>query len=76
MHGSVTRVDLGRGAGRLRDWTGQVLANNGFTAGGQGDDRGRGARAAGHGDDLNPRRSVEAPIKHVIFVTKENRTFD
>jgi YVTN family beta-propeller protein len=82
MHGSVTRVELPdtgteRGAGQLRRWTEQVLAYNGFAPrdnGQNGPDGGAGqggatvARAAA--------RRSGSPIKHVIFVTKENRTFD
>lgn len=65
MHGSVTRVELPdpysrRGRDRLRRWTAEVLRNNGF----DGRARFRGTRAA------------RSPIEHVIFVTKENRTFD
>jgi YVTN family beta-propeller protein len=70
MHGSVTRVELPdlhsrSGRRQLRSWTAEVLHNNGFDG-----------RGPGSADDGESGRPAGSPIKHVIFVTKENRTFD
>jgi YVTN family beta-propeller protein len=56
-------------AGRQLDrWSAQVVANNGF------DERGRVRAAAG---SVIPRRvGQSSPIKHVIYVVRENRTYD
>jgi YVTN family beta-propeller protein len=60
MHGSVTRVDLPAGDGRLKQWTRDVLAYNGFS----------------HRRKADDEAAIGSPIRHVIFVTRENRTFD
>ena len=58
-------------AGTLDGYTQQVIANNGF------DERDQ-VRVAGDPDEqVIPRRPGDpSPIKHVIYVIKENRTYD
>src|SRR5262249_9332165 len=56
------------GRARLETWTKQVLRNNGFVPH-TDDDQDRAA-------SINLDRKRACPIKHVIFITKENRTYD
>jgi YVTN family beta-propeller protein len=53
----------------LDRWSAQVVANNGF------DERGR-VRAAGTSTVIPRRVGQSSPIKHVIYVVRENRTYD
>ncbi|MFJ3304358.1 beta-propeller fold lactonase family protein [Streptomyces sp. NPDC086549] len=67
MKGTLSTVPLDGGAEQLRWWTRTVVANNGFG-------EGNSPRAVGA---VVPRRVGEkTPIKHVIYVVKENRTYD
>ncbi|MFI1166079.1 beta-propeller fold lactonase family protein [Streptomyces sp. NPDC020801] len=67
MKGTLSTIPLGGGDRQLRRWTWAVVADNGF---GGGD----GPRATGA---VIPRRIGErSPIEHVIYVVKENRTYD
>ncbi|MGW7410380.1 beta-propeller fold lactonase family protein [Streptomyces sp. NPDC054833] len=67
MKGTLSTVPLDGGAKQLRRWTRTVIANNGFG-------EGNSPRAVGA---VVPRRVGErTPIKHVIYVVKENRTYD
>ncbi|WP_235459448.1 bifunctional YncE family protein/alkaline phosphatase family protein [Streptomyces olivochromogenes] len=67
MKGTLSTIALDGGAKQLRRWTRTVVANNGFA-------EGNGPRAVGA---VVPRRVGEkTPIKHVIYVVKENRTYD
>ncbi|WP_079102368.1 bifunctional YncE family protein/alkaline phosphatase family protein [Streptomyces sp. TP-A0356] len=67
IKGTLSTIGLGGGDRQLRRWTRTVIANNGF-------EQGDGPRATGA---VVPRRIGEkSPIKHVIYVVKENRTYD
>jgi YVTN family beta-propeller protein len=55
--------------GQLDKWTGQVHANDGFDAHGE-------VRVAGQSPVVPLHPGQSSPIKHVIYVVKENRTFD
>jgi YVTN family beta-propeller protein len=57
---------------QLRDYTRQVSADNGFTRGTTVD----AAPDAGAADVIPRRPGGKSTIKHVIYVVKENRTFD
>lgn len=72
IKGSLSLVDGFAHPGRLARWTRQVIINNDFTRG----DRARGAPAGGtaHVVPLHP--GGPTPIKHVIYVVRENRTYD
>jgi hypothetical protein len=65
---TLSREDLAIGRKQLGKWTEQVNENNGFDAAGE----------VPEGDSsVVPRRPGEhSPIKHVIYVVRENRTFD
>ncbi|MDQ3788207.1 MAG: beta-propeller fold lactonase family protein, partial [Actinomycetota bacterium] len=70
MVGTLSTVALPRDDGRqLARWTGQVVANNGFALG----DRVRGAVP---GSVVPADVGGPTPIKHVIYVVKEARTYD
>ena len=59
------------GQGELERYTARVIANNGF------DERGQVRAVAAAEAQIVPRRPGEpSPIKHVIYVIKENRTYD
>ncbi|MCH0560194.1 bifunctional YncE family protein/alkaline phosphatase family protein [Streptomyces sp. MUM 16J] len=67
MKGTLSTIALDGGRRQLRHWTRTVIANNGFR-------EGNSPRAVGA---VVPRRVGEhTPIKHVIYVVKENRTYD
>lgn len=67
LKGTLSTVPLDGGDEQLRLWTRTVVANNGF---GEGNN----PRAVGA---VVPRRVGErSPIEHVIYVVKENRTYD
>ena len=54
---------------QLDEWTGQVQANDGFDARGE-------VRTAGVSPVVPQHPGQSSPIKHIIYVVKENRTFD
>jgi YVTN family beta-propeller protein len=54
---------------QLDKWTGQVHANDGFDARGE-------VRTAGQSPVVPQHPGQSSPIKHIIYVVKENRTFD
>jgi YVTN family beta-propeller protein len=54
---------------QLDKWTGQVHANDGFDARGE-------VRIAGQSPVVPLHPGQSSPIKHIIYVVKENRTFD
>jgi YVTN family beta-propeller protein len=54
---------------QLDKWTAQVHANDGFDAHGE-------VRSAGQSPVVPQRPGQSTPIKHLIYVVKENRTFD
>jgi YVTN family beta-propeller protein len=59
------------GRDELAQYTAQVVANNGF------DERGQARAMAAPQAQVIPRRPGDpSPIKHVIYVIKENRTYD
>jgi DNA-binding beta-propeller fold protein YncE len=60
IHGSVARLKIGEAEQQLAQLTEQVLVSNLFR---------------GHGDTL-PFQEGKNPIKHVIYIIKENRTYD
>lgn len=67
--GTMNRVPLPISAGQLATWTRQVDENNGFGR--------RGAVDAAGDTSVVPRRTGEkSPIKHVIYIVRENRTYD
>jgi phospholipase C len=71
MVGTLSRVALPIGRGQLARWTRQVRDNNGFDAAGRQDEHNLGAAS------VVPRTAGESsPIKHVIYVVRENRTYD
>jgi DNA-binding beta-propeller fold protein YncE len=60
IRGSIARLDISETEKRLEQLTDEVLASNLFR---------------GHGDTL-PFQGGANPIKHVIYIIKENRTYD
>jgi YVTN family beta-propeller protein len=69
IKGTLSTVGLSGGDG-LERWTRQVVANNGF------DERDQ-VRTGGNRSRVVPVHPGEkSPIKHVIYVVKENRTYD
>ncbi len=70
IQGSLSLIDLPDAAG-LQQYTQQVIKNNGF-------DEGSKVRVAGDPqENVIPLRPGDpSPIKHVIYVIKENRTYD
>jgi YVTN family beta-propeller protein len=70
MVGTLSTVHIPVGEGQLTKWTKQVARNNGFDFHGD-------VRAQGQGSAIVPRNDHErSPIQHVIYVVKENRTYD
>jgi YVTN family beta-propeller protein len=70
MVGTLSTVAIPVDRGQLTKWTAQVGRNDGFDSGG-------GVRANGTASSIVPRQAGErSPIKHVIYVVKENRTYD
>jgi YVTN family beta-propeller protein len=70
IKGTLSFVDVPANAGQLQKLTEQVIRN---------DDLGQGANVRGTdaGTNVIPRRVGDpSPIKHVIYVIKENRTYD
>ncbi|WP_225833822.1 bifunctional YncE family protein/alkaline phosphatase family protein [Streptomyces sp. NK08204] len=67
IKGTLSTIPLDGGWKQLAGWTRTVVVNNGF-------DDGNNPRAVGA---VVPRRVGErTPIRHVIYVVKENRTYD
>ncbi|MGA2988177.1 MAG: beta-propeller fold lactonase family protein [Terriglobia bacterium] len=60
IRGSIARLNISEAEKRLKQSTDEVLASNLFR---------------GHGDSL-PFQAGKNPIKHVIYIIKENRTYD
>lgn len=54
---------------QLDKWTGQVHANDGFDAHGE-------VRVAGQSPVIPVHPGQSSPIKHIMYVVKENRTYD
>jgi phospholipase C len=73
MHGTLSIVGSPSGD-KLEKWTEQVIRNNGFNE----RDKVRTAsdESEGNGSVIPRRVGNPSPIKHVIYVIKENRTFD
>jgi YVTN family beta-propeller protein len=70
MVGTLSAVDLPLNTAQLSDWTGQVSRNDGFQT------RPDTAPATG-ASSIVPRNPGEhSPIQHVIYIVKENRTYD
>jgi YVTN family beta-propeller protein len=72
MHGTLSIIDT-PDPGQLQRFTAQVVRNNGF------DERDGVRRGGGPGDSVSliPRRVGDhSPIQHVIYIVKENRTYD
>ncbi|MGH8919102.1 MAG: bifunctional YncE family protein/alkaline phosphatase family protein, partial [Actinomycetes bacterium] len=71
MVGTLSSVPLPLEGAQLARWTAQVAQNDGF--GNRGNVHASGVTAAG----VVPRNAGErGPIQHVIYVVKENRTYD
>ncbi|MBI3698031.1 MAG: bifunctional YncE family protein/alkaline phosphatase family protein [Acidobacteria bacterium] len=69
--GSVSMVDL-PDAATLRKYTGQVMANSPYR-----DELLEKAAGEGSADSIVPARVGDpSPIKHVLYIIKENRTYD
>jgi YVTN family beta-propeller protein len=73
MHGTLSIIES-PARDKLEKWTEQVVHNNGFNE----RDKVRSTAGDGqHSGSVVPRRAGDpSPIKHVIYVIKENRTFD
>jgi YVTN family beta-propeller protein len=69
MVGTLSRIALPLKRGQLSRWTKQVNDNNGFQR--EGD-----ARAATTSSVVPRRTDERSPIQHVIYVVRENRTYD
>jgi YVTN family beta-propeller protein len=70
IRGSLSQIDV-PDSKQLQQYTEQVVKNNGF-------DEGSKVRVPGNAnEDVIPLRPGDpSPIKHIIYVIKENRTFD
>ncbi|HEY6421734.1 MAG TPA: bifunctional YncE family protein/alkaline phosphatase family protein [Pseudonocardiaceae bacterium] len=70
MVGTLSTVRVPVGDDQLERWTEQVARNDGFDSHGD-------VRAEGQVSSIVPRNGDErSPIQHVIYVVKENRTYD
>jgi YVTN family beta-propeller protein len=70
--GTLSRVALPIKQDQLAKWTRQVNDNNGFDAAGDKENK-----SSAGGSSIVPRRAGQSsPIKHVIYVVRENRTYD
>jgi YVTN family beta-propeller protein len=68
MVGTLSRVGLPIRRGQLAQWTSQVNQNNGFD---------EAHKASSKDSSIVPRRAGDrSPIQHVIYVVRENRTYD
>ena len=68
--GTLSTIPLTNDAGQLERWTQQVKNNNGFNEHGE-------VRSAVESSSVVPLRAGQStPIKHVIYVVRENRTYD
>jgi YVTN family beta-propeller protein len=68
--GTLSTIPLTNDARQLSQWTKQVNDNNGFDQHGE-------VRASGQSSSVVPLRAGQSsPIKHVIYVVRENRTYD
>jgi YVTN family beta-propeller protein len=70
MVGTLSTVAIPAGNGQLNKWTEQVARNDGFDSHGD-------VRAMGKSSAIVPGNAGQrSPIQHVIYVVKENRTYD
>jgi YVTN family beta-propeller protein len=70
MVGTLSTVPIPTGNGQLTKWTEQVARNDGFDSHGD-------VRAQGQSSAIVPGNAGQrSPIQHVIYVVKENRTYD
>ncbi|PZS27083.1 MAG: phosphoesterase [Pseudonocardiales bacterium] len=70
MVGTLSTVSIPAGDDQLEKWTEQVNRNDGFDSHGD-------VRAQGRGSAIVPGDAGQrSPIQHVIYVVKENRTYD
>ena len=70
MVGTLSTVSIPAGNGQLKKWTEQVVRNDGFDSHGD-------VRAGGRFSAIVPGNAGQhSPIQHVIYVVKENRTYD
>ncbi|MGH3779893.1 MAG: beta-propeller fold lactonase family protein [Pseudonocardiaceae bacterium] len=70
MVGTLSTVAIPARDDQLEKWTGQVARNDGFDSHGD-------VRAQGRSSAIVPRTAGDrSPIQHVIYVVKENRTYD
>jgi YVTN family beta-propeller protein len=70
MKGTLSVISNFTDQGNLKKWSKQVVDNNGFDE----RDKSRAEDKTGHIVPLHPGGST--PIKHVIYVVRENRTYD
>jgi YVTN family beta-propeller protein len=76
IEGQVNAISLPKNNGSLQQWTKQVLDNNSLVGNGQ-DNNGQDKKAADFIDHRLDSVGLKAgKIKHVIYIVKENRTFD
>ncbi|GMU91712.1 MAG: hypothetical protein AMXMBFR4_07700 [Candidatus Hydrogenedentota bacterium] len=70
--GTINVIDIAANRGNLRKWTEQVYANCPYN-----DDLLAKAGPPSHGASVVPQTvGAGSPIKHVIYIIKENRTYD
>jgi YVTN family beta-propeller protein len=70
MVGTLSTVQIPLENGQLTKWTEQVARNDGFDSHGD-------VRAEAHASAIVPGTAGQrSPIQHVIYVVKENRTYD
>ncbi|MBW0011308.1 MAG: phosphoesterase, partial [Pseudonocardiales bacterium] len=70
MVGTLSTVAIPARDDQLEKWTGQVARNDGFGSHGE-------VRAQGRSSAIVPGTAGQrSPIQHVIYVVKENRTYD
>jgi len=69
--GEVSIIPVPENQGQLNKYTKQVMANNETLGGGESP-----ARSEPAALPVSSRKGHESPIKHVIYIIKENRTYD
>src|SRR5215831_8654211 len=74
IEGTLSSIPV-PGKGRLAVYTAQVARNNRYPSSGGGDEDTANAQADDSAN-LGALRSERSPIKHAIYIIKENRTFD
>jgi YVTN family beta-propeller protein len=70
IKGTLSTVPVRGWGARFGEWTRKVIRNNGF------DERGQVRTGGNHSRVVPIHPGEKSPIKHVIYVVKENRTYD